>query len=254
MIPKFSTMLRVDARAALSPVMISGRPRIQYRCIPRTERHTSKSKPTMYDRLPSSFLFPSDVLSSPKWEIEKHQVCPSRPTHQRINAASCVVHGNQLRATGRTLPHRTEDVGYLKIYNAGWANSPRISSAILTNSHARPIKYVFYCLSRWRRLENCRTEAPSCTSTAAYFNQIIEVIICNIRLTAGLHCKEILIYVNFAKASTSHPSIPLFNEKGETKSKSLRHGRTLASFDGGLLSCTSDSSASHTLSRYLKPR
>ena len=48
-------------------------------------------------------------------------------------------------------------------------------------------------------------------------------------------------------------------KREKQKSKSLRHGRTLASFDSGILSCTSytDSSVSHTLSLVtpsMKPR
>jgi hypothetical protein len=59
-------------------------------------------------------------------------------------------------------------------------------------------------------------------SMAAYFNQI------NIRLLyVIMDLQSNKPFPNFANASTSHPSIPLFNEKGETKSTSLRHGRTL---------------------------
>lgn len=101
MIPKFSVMLRVDAHAALSPMMIS-EVLLQYCGTPRTERHTSKCKATLSERVLSSFLFPRTFYSQPKYghasgESEKHQVSPSRPP----TSISCVVHRKRLRAAGR---------------------------------------------------------------------------------------------------------------------------------------------------------
>jgi len=155
------------------------------------------------------------------------------------SSASCIVHRKRLRAAGRLVinfltGHCTEDVVYLKKHNAGLANSPRISSAISTDHTGMhgPIKCEPYCYSKSSDGSPIVRIPSLCTSMAEISEgqnpRILTRLTCSNGLTVYITRKTYHEpFPNFAKASTSHPSIPLFIEKGETKSKSLRHGRTL---------------------------